>query len=128
MKKNKKNTDSKGRFLGDTSAGKRILSSLYDLVDTLEAGIPLEEKYTVHTVEIPEPGKYGPKKIKALRHRLKLSQALFAHLIGASTILVQKWEGGDRHPDGMARRLMDDISADPQRFLKMFMRHEKKAG
>jgi DNA-binding transcriptional regulator YiaG len=128
MKKKNRKYDSKGRFLGDTRAGKKILASLYDLADTLEAGIPLEQKYTVRVVEIPEPGDYGAKEIKALRHRLKLSQALFAQLIGASTILVQKWEAGDRHPDGMARRLMDDINADPQRFLKMFMRHEKNAG
>jgi DNA-binding transcriptional regulator YiaG len=112
----------------NATAGKEIIAALTDLVEILEAGIPLEKKYTVHTIEIPEPGAYGPKEIKALRHRLKLSQALFAQLIGASTILVQKWEGGDRRPDGMARRLMDDINADPQRFLKMFMRHEKKAG
>ncbi len=118
----------KRRQPASTKAGREMIAALTDLVETLEAGIPLEQKYTVRVVEIPEPGAYGPKEIKALRHRLKLSQALFAQLIGASTILVQKWEGGDRHPDGMARRLMDDINADPHRFLKMFMRHEKKAG
>jgi len=92
---------------------------LHDLQDTLEAGIPLAKKYTIHTVTVPDPGAYGPREVKAMRARLGLSQAVFAKLIGASVILVQKWEGGDRTPDGMARRLLDDINHEPQRWTRM---------
>ena len=102
MKKNKKNTDSKGRFLGETPAGKRILSSLHDLVDTLEAGIPPGRKNIPCTPsKSPEPGKYGPKQVKALRHRLNPSaRPLFRRgsSSGASTILVQKWEARRSSP------------------------------
>ncbi len=108
-----------------TALGREIIAGLKDLTETLAAGIPLEQKYTVHTIEVPDPGEYDARKIKALRARMGLSQALFARLIGASHILVQKWEGGDRHPDGMTRRLLDDMSADPNRWLSRLLKHRK---
>jgi putative transcriptional regulator len=111
-----------------TAAGREIIAALTDIAETLEAGIPLHEKYRTHKVTIAEPGAYGPKEVKSLRTRLGLSQSLFAQLIGASTILVQKWEGGDRRPDGMARRLMDDIGADPEQFLRRIIHDAGVAG
>ena len=87
----------------------------------------MERKYAVYCIEVPDPGEYGPRRIKALRARMGMSQALFARLVGASTILIQKWEAGDRHPDGMARRLLDDISAEPQRWLSRLL-SSRKAG
>lgn len=102
-----------------TAAGREIIAALTDLVEMREAGIPLAEKYRVKTVEIKEPGKYGAKQVRALREKLGVSQAVFAELIGASTVLVQKWEQGKRNPDGMARRLMDGISANPELWLQM---------
>ncbi len=112
-----------------SNAGREIIEALTDLAETLEAGIPLDQKYSVRTLTIPEPTPYGPREVKSLRTRLGVSQVVFAKLIGASAILVQKWEGGDRKPDGMARRLMDDIGGDPQRFLKTFVSvRTKKTG
>src|SRR5665213_3293820 len=108
------------RHAGDTPAARKILSALYDLTDTLNSGIPLERKYTVRHVAIAQPNEYRPADIKALRTKLGLSQPVFAQLIGASAILVQKWETGERRPDGMARRLLDDIKSEPARWLRMF--------
>lgn len=108
-----------------SAVGREIIAGLRDLRRTMEAGVPLEKKYTVHTIEVPDPGAYGAKEIKALRARMGLSQAIFARLIGASHILVQKWEGGDRHPDGMTRRLLDDMVADPDRWLSRLLKHRK---
>ena len=117
--------DTKGRYSGQTRLGREILSSLHDLQDTLEAGIPLPKKYKVDVVSIPEPGAYGAKEVQALRAGLGVSQPVFARLIGASTVLVQKWEQGQRNPDGMARRLMDHIAADPKRWLRGLGVHRK---
>ena len=108
------------RHKGDTPAGRKILSALYDLADTLERGIPLEQKYTLRHVSIADPGDYTPADVKRLRRKLGLSQPVFARLLGAASGVVQKWEAGERHPDGMARRLLDDIQEDPQRWLKRF--------
>ena len=108
------------RHKGDTLAGRKILSALYDLADTLDSGIPLEKKYTVRHVRIAEPGDYAATDVRRLRRKLGLSQPVFARLLGASSVLIQKWEAGERHPDGMARRLLDDIKRDPKRWLKMF--------
>jgi putative transcriptional regulator len=111
-----------------TAAGREILSALTDIAETLEAGIPLEGKYVVHRVEIPEPASYGAKEVKALRAKLGVSQAIFARLIGASTVLVQKWEGGTRNPDGMARRLFDGIQANPKEWFETLTMSHRKAG
>jgi putative transcriptional regulator len=125
----KKNVDPKGRHTGNTPAGKSILRALHDLEDTMAAGIPLAEKYEIHTVNIPDPGEYGAKEVRKLRDRLGVSQAVFAKLIGASTILVSKWEQGTRNPDGMARRLLDDISANPKKWMMSLVEFSnKKAG
>ncbi len=125
----KKNADHKGRHTGSTPAGKSILRALHDLEDTLEAGIPLDEKYDIHVISIPAPGNYGVKEVRSLRKKLGVSQAVFARLIGASTILVSKWEQGTRRPDGMTRRLLDDIRADPKRWmLSLVETANKKAG
>ncbi len=77
--------------------GKAIIADLTEFAEALEAGIPLESKYTIRRVEIPDaPGEYSPKTVRATRERVGVSQAIFAHLLGVSTILVQAWEQGHR--------------------------------
>ncbi len=105
------------RHVGDTPAARKILAALYDLEDTLKQGIRPETKYPSRHIAPPSP--YDGAKVRTLRRKLNLTQELFARLIGASTILIQKWESDSRHPDGMARRLMDAINHDPQRWLAM---------
>jgi DNA-binding transcriptional regulator YiaG len=66
---------------------------------------------------IPQPGKYPPAKVKALRVQLGLRQGDFAGLLGVSAILVQSWERGVREPSLLARRLLDVVSRDPSAWL-----------
>jgi len=88
----------------------------------LDEGKTPEQMFTVKTVEIPEPGLYRGKQVRALRETLGVSQAIFAHLLGVSVILVKSWERGAREPSPMARRLMDTIKADPSRWLATIRR------
>ncbi|HET6251605.1 MAG TPA: helix-turn-helix domain-containing protein [Tepidisphaeraceae bacterium] len=69
------------------------------------------------TIEVPDPRIYRAKQIRALRESLGVSQAVFAHLLGTSIVLVKSWERGVREPSLMARRLLDTIKADPARWL-----------
>jgi putative transcriptional regulator len=57
------------------------------------------------------------RTLRDLRNALGVSQAVFAHLLGVSLILVKSWERGTRQPSLMARRLLDTIKADPARWL-----------
>jgi len=54
----------------------------------------------------PVPEFTGPK-IKALRRRHKLSQAVLAMVLNTSISTVRQWEIGERHPSGPSRKLLD---------------------
>ena len=45
-------------------------------------------------------------KIKAIRHKWRVSQAKFAAIIGVSPATLRNWEQGRTYPDGAARVLL----------------------
>jgi putative transcriptional regulator len=59
---------------------------------------------------------YNPPvpNVKAIRHKLGLSQAAFARRFGFSVRTVQQWEQGRAVPDRPARILLRVIEAAPQ--------------
>ena len=75
-------------------------------------------KATVRTVEIPDPDKYGPHEVRALRESLGVSQGIFAAMIGVSLAQVGHWEHGLREPSALARRLFDKIKENPAAYRK----------
>lgn len=109
-----------------------VMAGMRELHQTIKAGIPLEEKFTVRTVTIPEPSKYSPKAIREVREKLGASQSLFARLMGVSTIQAGSWERGVREPSPLARRLLDTVRADPAAWLATVQRvsesGKRKAG
>ncbi|HZK81667.1 MAG TPA: hypothetical protein VFC46_11380 [Humisphaera sp.] len=102
MKKNKRNI------------AREIIDDLKELNATLEAGIPLHEKYTVRTVHVvPDPGKYTATDVQRTRKLVGVSQPIFARMLGVSAALVRAWECGQRKPAPIARRMLDLVRADP---------------
>ena len=51
----------------------------------------------------------APRKIKALRERAHVSQAVFAAVLNTSVSTVQKWEIGDKKPSGPSLKLLNLI-------------------
>lgn len=47
-----------------------------------------------------------PKRIRLLRERAHLSQAVFAAVLNTSLSTVQKWEIGDKKPSGPSLKLL----------------------
>lgn len=94
-----------------------IMAGMRELERMMAQGKRPEQVFTVRTVEIPEPRVYRAGQVRELRRSLRVSQAVFAHLLGVSVILVKSWERGVREPSMMARRLMDTINADPAAWL-----------
>ena len=93
---------------------REIIDDLKDLNATLEAGVPLHEKYTVRTVHaVPEPKKYKPTDVQRTREMVGVSQPIFAQMLGVSTALVRAWECGQRKPAPIARRMLDVVRANP---------------
>ena len=51
----------------------------------------------------------SPKKIKSLRAKSHVSQAVFAAVLNTSVSTVQKWEVGDKKPSGPSLKLLNLI-------------------
>src|SRR4051812_12684210 len=103
------------------SAGAKIIEALTELRDVLKSGAPLEDHFTVRTVEVPEPQEFDASRVQAVREKLGLSQAVFAKLVGVSKILVQSWEQGAREPSALARRLLAEMDRNPEHWRKMMV-------
>lgn len=50
---------------------------------------------------------YDSKKVRALRDRFKLSQAVLASVLNTSLSTVRQWEVGDKHPSGSSQKLLN---------------------
>lgn len=51
----------------------------------------------------------SPRKIKQLREKTNVSQAVFAAVLNTSLSTVQKWEIGDKKPSGPSLKLLNLI-------------------
>ena len=49
---------------------------------------------------------YDSGKIRSLRDRYKISQAVLASLLNTSTSAVRQWESGSKHPGGPSQKLL----------------------
>ncbi|MHB8422049.1 MAG: helix-turn-helix domain-containing protein [Leptospirales bacterium] len=56
-----------------------------------------------------EVEKITPEKIKSLREKENVSQAVFAEILNISVSTVQKWETGEKQPSGSSLKLLDLI-------------------
>ena len=96
------------------------MESLREAIRVERSGIPIESVFTVRTVELPDqPATYDAAAVRATRDRLGVSQAIFAHLLGVSPVLVRAWEQGQRVPAPWARRLLDEMNRDPRHWRGM---------
>jgi putative transcriptional regulator len=64
------------------------------------------------TIPAPPPLR-DPTQIADLRHRLRMSQAVFAAVINVSPKTVQSWEQGVRRPSQAALRMLEVMDEDP---------------
>jgi putative transcriptional regulator len=97
--------------------GRRIVAALSEFADDLEAGVPIESKYTVRQVRVvPPPQAYSPGEVRAVRQLIGASQEVFAQMLAVSPMTVRCWEQGSRKPSAMARRFLDEIRMAPGHF------------
>jgi len=64
----------------------------------------------VETLHLPRKSPFGPEDIRRLRLANRVSQAVFAALLGVGKSTVQQWEQGQKKPSGPAQRLLDLIN------------------
>jgi len=94
-----------------------IMAGMRELQRMMDEGKTPQEMFTVKTIEVPDPNTHSAGEIRKLRDKLGVSQAVFAHLLAVSVVLVKSWERGTRKPSPLARRLLDTIKADPSGWL-----------
>lgn len=58
-----------------------------------------------------------PVDVKALRHRVAMTQEQFAARFGFSVAMLRHWERGDRTPQGPALVLLNVIEKNPEAVL-----------
>ena len=56
---------------------------------------------------LPPVKSYTPAQIRRLRTRYKASQAVFAAFLNLSPSTVQKWEQGQKKPNGPSLKLLN---------------------
>ena len=92
-----------------------VIKSFDSFFEAVERGEPI----SVRKVKLDlEPRRYRPADIKQLRHKMNVSQAIFAQLLAVSVKTIQGWEAGATKAPGLACRLLDEISVDPRNWLQ----------
>lgn len=98
-----------------TPKGAKITASLERFRDAVEAGEPIERRYTVRRVKLQlTPRTYGPEEVKGIRAMMGVSQPIFGRFLGVDVKTVRSWEQGRRTPSGMARRFLEEIEQSPK--------------
>ncbi|MEO1768014.1 helix-turn-helix domain-containing protein [Thiobacter aerophilum] len=89
----------------------RILQEVHEMASDLHR-IGLIDKRRMREFESLchlDVHEMSPQKIKSLRERARVSQAVFAAVLNTSVSTVQKWEVGDKKPSGPSLKLLNLI-------------------
>jgi putative transcriptional regulator len=99
--------------------GKAVIQGLkeaiaYERGELTNVRVVTVERVTARKAHVERPPWYAPFLIREIRHKLSVSQAIFAEMLGVSASSVRAWEQGKREPDGPARRLLQIAEAHPE--------------
>ena len=92
-------------------AKSRILSAVHETASDLHRlGFIDKRKMQKYDALCMEPiPEYDAERIRTLRKKLRLSQAVLAAVLNTSVSSVRKWEAGDKKPSGPSLKLLDLI-------------------
>jgi putative transcriptional regulator len=91
--------------------GDRILAAVHETaLDLREAGfIDKRRMREYDALCLPPIPEYSKEKIRGLRERCRISQAVLASIMNISLSTVRQWEIGEKHPSGPSAKLLDLI-------------------
>ena len=100
-----------------TSVGQKLIKGLKEVLE-FEQG---RKTLNVSEIELPpKPPEWNDKQIIRLRKDvLGVSQPVFASYLGVSLAALRSWEQGLKRPSSTARRLLQVLSKDPDRFIRL---------
>lgn len=79
-------------------------------------------KHVSHELASQQHHSMQPGDVRAIRYKLKQSQADFAMMLGVSVGTLQAWEDGRHHPDGPAEALLRVAAKSPKTVIKVLGR------
>lgn len=84
-------------------------------VEEVRDAVTGRRKITLRTTTLPKPAPaIGPREVKRLRSRLKMSQPVFAAVLNVPVVTAISWEKGRRQPSGAALRLLEIAKHHPE--------------
>lgn len=90
---------------------KKLLETLHETAKGLhKAGVM--DTQTMREFDVlclPPVKEYSPSQIKRIRLRNKASQAVFAAYLNISSSTIQKWEQGQKKPNGPSLKLLNMV-------------------
>ena len=94
-----------------TKRNSRILATVKETAQDLSnLGFISERRMKDYAVlDVPPVKSFSNVKIRALRKKLNVSQAVLAVILNTSKSTVQKWEIGDKKPSGPSLKLLNLI-------------------
>jgi putative transcriptional regulator len=93
-----------------------LIQALTDVRDHVTG----RRKITMRTTTVALPARVErirPEEVRAIRRRLKVSQAVFARLLNVPVVTEASWEVGRRKPSGAALRLLQIARKEPDVLL-----------
>lgn len=107
------------------------------LIASLDQAIAFEEgdttkahiryaKMTTRKAAVEPPPHYDGERVRALRTKLALSQAVFARALNVSDKTVKAWEQGSSPPSGASLRLLEMVEEHPENFLAKVQRIDRR--
>lgn len=100
-----------------TKLGQELIESLTEAIAYHRGEITLKSA----DISLPdEPPEWTKDEITALRvKKLRVSQPIFARMIGVTPAALRSWEQGVKNPSGSARRLLQIVEKNPTAFMKL---------
>lgn len=102
---------------GKESFGELLINSLNEAVAHNRGELKARTERVsldARTAKVDPPPHYSSSRIRAIRHRLGLSQPVFAGLLNVSGSTIRAWEQGVREPDGSSLRLLEVAEKNPE--------------
>ncbi len=97
-----------------SSLGAEMIAGLDALIATIEAGEPIEGRFTVRTLKLDlRTAPMVAADVQRVREAMGASQAVLALFLGVSPGTVRGWEQGARPVPMIASRFLEEIEADP---------------
>jgi putative transcriptional regulator len=98
----------------------RILTEMSEnMQDLYDSGLVDEDRLKQFNMKyLHRVSDLTPVQIRQIRKKSKVSQSIFANIINVSASTVQKWESGEKHPSGLALRMLELIE---RRGLEIFI-------